>query len=86
MAKKKIVNIKTKFGCFDCAFESNAPEKGYTVTVPRLAGVVTCGKNLDEAKEMAKEAVELHCEGLLEDNLAEIKIFSKPKTFNCVSV
>ena len=35
------------------------------------------GKNLDEAKEMAKEAIELHCEGLFADNLAEVRVFDK---------
>lgn len=77
MSKKKIVNIKTKFGCFNCVFESNAPGKRYTITVPKLTGIVTCGENIDEAKKMVKEAIELHCDGLLEDNLAEIKVFTK---------
>lgn len=85
MAKKKIVNIKTKFGSFDCVFESNAPEKGYTITVPKLKGIVTCGENLNEARKMAKEAIELHCECLFADNLAEVKIFSRPRALNCVS-
>jgi predicted RNase H-like HicB family nuclease len=77
MTKKKIVNIKTRFGFFDCVFESNAPQKGYTVTVSKLKGVVTCGENLDEAKKMAKEAIELHCDGLFADNLAEVRVFDR---------
>lgn len=39
--KDKIIKVKTKFGDFDCWFESNQSEKGYTVTVPKLKGKVT---------------------------------------------
>ncbi len=77
---KNFISIKTRFGNFDCLFEKNTPEKGYTVTTPKLRGIVTFGKNLDEAKKMAKEAIELHCECLLADNLAEIRILPKYKT------
>jgi antitoxin HicB len=38
---------------------------GYTVLVPALPGVVTEGDTLEEALAMAKEAIELHIEGLL---------------------
>lgn len=40
------------------------PEGGYTVIVPALAGCVTYGKDLEEAKKMAKEAIELYLESL----------------------
>jgi antitoxin HicB len=40
------------------------PEGGYTVTVPSLPGCVTYGETLEEARAMAKEAVELHLESL----------------------
>ncbi len=40
------------------------PEGGYTVFVPLLPGCVTYGKNLSEAKKMAKEAMELYVESL----------------------
>ena len=39
-------------------------EGGYTVTVPSLPGCVTYGATLEEARAMAKEAVELHLESL----------------------
>ena len=42
------------------------PEGGYTVIVPSLPGCVTYGKDLDEAKEMAREAIELYIESLKE--------------------
>jgi len=40
------------------------PEGGYTVTVPSLPGCVTYGKSIEEAIEMAKEAIELYLESL----------------------
>jgi len=33
------------------------PEGGFTVTVPALSGCVTYGRNLTEAKKMARDAV-----------------------------
>ncbi|KKQ74000.1 MAG: hypothetical protein US96_C0044G0004 [Candidatus Woesebacteria bacterium GW2011_GWB1_38_5b] len=44
------------------------PEGGYTALVPALPGCVTYGKNLKEAKKMAKEAIELYLESLREHN------------------
>lgn len=38
------------------------PEGGYTVVVPTLPGCVTCGRTVDEALAMAKEAIELYVE------------------------
>jgi len=40
------------------------PEGGYTVTVPSLPGCVTYGKSIEEATEMAKEAIELYLKSL----------------------
>jgi predicted RNase H-like HicB family nuclease len=40
------------------------PEGGYTVTVPSLPGCVTYGKSIEEATEIAKEAIELYLESL----------------------
>jgi len=42
------------------------PEGGYTVNVPALPGCITFGANLDEAKQNAKEAIELYVESLKE--------------------
>lgn len=39
----------------------------YTVTVPALPGVVTQGDTIDEALVMAREAIELHISGLVDD-------------------
>ena len=39
----------------------------YGVTVPDLPGCFSAGRTLDEALAMAREAIELHLEGLIED-------------------
>jgi len=40
------------------------PEGGYTVNVPALPGCITYGETLEEAKDNAKEAIELYVESL----------------------
>ena len=40
------------------------PEGGYTVTVPSLPGCVTWGKDVAEAKAMAREAIDLYIEDM----------------------
>ena len=70
-------------GVFDCVFTPNYPEKGYTVTVPKMKGVVTFGDTEKEAMAMAQEAIELHCGCLLEKGFAEVRaksgVTAKPK-------
>jgi predicted RNase H-like HicB family nuclease len=39
----------------------------YGVSFPDFPGVVTAGKDLDDARAMAEDALALHIEGLLED-------------------
>jgi len=48
-------------------FFEPAPEGGYTATVPALPGCVTEGDTLEEAREMATDAIKCYCESLLED-------------------
>ncbi|MCL4534034.1 MAG: type II toxin-antitoxin system HicB family antitoxin [Bacteroidetes bacterium] len=44
------------------------PEDGsYTVTVPALPGIVTQGRDLEDAIGMAKDAIRCHIDGLLKD-------------------
>lgn len=40
------------------------PEGGYTVIVPTLPGCITYGKNLEEAKEMAMDAITVYLESM----------------------
>lgn len=42
------------------------PDGGYTVSVPSLPGCITFGNDIDEAIAMAKEAIELYIESLVE--------------------
>lgn len=42
----------------------------YTVTVPALPGIVTQGSTVEDAIEMAKDAIRTHVEGLLADGEA----------------
>jgi predicted RNase H-like HicB family nuclease len=42
----------------------------YGVSFPDFPGVVTAGKDLDDARAMADEALALHIEGMVEDGAA----------------
>jgi len=44
-------------------------DSSYGVSVPDLPGCITAGDTIDEALTMAKQAIELHLEGMLDDNL-----------------
>ena len=48
---------------YTAVFELNEDD-GYTVTVPALPGLVTEGKNLEEARTMAGDAIRCYIEGL----------------------
>jgi antitoxin HicB len=43
------------------------PDGGYTVLVPALPGCVTYGQSVEEAIEMAKDAIRGYVETLIED-------------------
>jgi predicted RNase H-like HicB family nuclease len=47
-----------------------APDSDYGVEFPDLPGCFTAGSTIDEAKEMAAEALRLHLDGLAEDGEA----------------
>ena len=40
---------------------------GYQVTVPLLPGLITYGRTLAEARQMARDAIRCHLEGLQKD-------------------
>ncbi len=50
---------------YEVVFDPNGA--GYTVTVPKLPGLVTEGGSLREAREMAKDAIRCYLEALLKD-------------------
>ncbi len=42
-------------------------QSDFGVSFPDFPGCITAGKNIDEAKDMAQEALTLHIQGMLED-------------------
>ncbi len=50
---------------YEAVFDPNGA--GYTVTVPKLPGLVTEGGSLKKAREMAKDAIRCYLEALLKD-------------------
>ena len=58
--------MATKEYSYTVFFEP-APEGGYIVTVPALSGLVTEGDTLEEAREMARDAIRAYLESLLKD-------------------
>ena len=40
------------------------PEGGFTVTVPALPGCITFGRDLEEAKKMVKDAIQVYLKSL----------------------
>lgn len=53
---------------FTVLFEP-AEEGGYIVMCPALPGLVSEGDTLDDARKMAKDAIQLYLESLLQDRL-----------------
>lgn len=45
------------------------PEGGFSVFVPELPSVSTQGETLEEARQMAREAIEVYLEVMREDGL-----------------
>jgi len=67
---------KEKIYNYEVIFEFNGDS--YTVTVPKLPGLVTEGNNLKEARLMAKDAIRCYLEALLKEKY----LISKSKTKN----
>lgn len=51
------------------AFIHKDEESDYTVTFPDFPGCITAGGTLDEARDMAREALPFHVEGLVQDGI-----------------
>ena len=43
------------------------PKSDFGVSFPDFPGCITAGKDIDEAKDMAQDALALHIQGMLED-------------------
>lgn len=59
--------MRTKHGRFNLLLRPE-PEGGFTAIVPALPGCVTHGRTLDEAKEMARDAIAGYIESLRKHN------------------
>ncbi len=72
--KKRYLSIKTRYGAHICTFDPDSERGGFVVTAKDVPGVVTCGKDLAEAKEMAKEALELMIETIAIESPASVPV------------
>jgi predicted RNase H-like HicB family nuclease len=52
------------------------PNSDFGVSFPDYPGCITAGRNIDEAKDMAQEALSLHIQGMIEDG-AQLPVPSK---------
>jgi predicted RNase H-like HicB family nuclease len=64
--------IKEKIYQYEAIFDPNGA--GFTVTVPKLPGLVTEGDNMKEARTMVKDAIRCYLEAILKE---ENSTFSK---------
>jgi len=58
--------IKSKKYSYTIIYEP-VKQGGYQVTIPLLPGLVTYGRNLEEAKTMARDAIKCYLESLQKD-------------------
>ena len=63
MGKK---NLKTREYSYTVVYEP-VKEGGYQVLVPLLQGLITYGRDFEEARAMARDAIRCHIEGLMKD-------------------
>lgn len=59
---------------YEVIFDPN--NAGYTVTVPKLPGLVTEGDSLKEAREMVKDAIRCYLEAILKEKAFSFQKFS----------
>ena len=78
MAKKK-----EKIYQYEVIFDAN--DGGYTVTVPKLPGLVTEGDTLKEAREMAKDAIRCYFEAVLKEKKLKQSSVKKEKVTVTIS-
>lgn len=55
---KKTLNIKTRYGSFECLFEPEKDMGGYVVEARNLPGGISWGRTKREAQKMIIEAIE----------------------------
>ena len=57
-------------------------EGGYTVVVPQLPGCISFGQTIEEAKNNAKEAINLHLENIKAHNKVNLKDIIQKTVFS----
>lgn len=83
ITKKRQLNVRTQKGIFQIELQTWDNESGYVVRVPALPEIVTGGSNIEEAKKMAREAIELCIE--CQENEHHTNIKSKRGSANLVT-
>ena len=63
---KKVKKVSTKEYLYTVVYEP-VKEGGFKVVVPFLPGLITYGRDLEEAREMARDAIRCHVSGLRKD-------------------
>lgn len=58
--------LKTNEYSYTVVYEP-AKEGGYQVSVPLLSGLVTYGRNFEESRKMARDAIRCYIEGLIKE-------------------
>lgn len=58
---------KEKIYEYEAIFDQNGA--GYTITVPKLPGLVTEGDNLKHSREMIKDAIKCYLEAILKEKV-----------------
>ncbi|OGN09936.1 MAG: hypothetical protein A3J46_03480 [Candidatus Yanofskybacteria bacterium RIFCSPHIGHO2_02_FULL_41_11] len=66
--KKNIYSIKTRNGTFKVRIWWDKNDKVYLVKGVNFPDVITFGSTVAKAKKMAKDALELYCECLLDED------------------
>lgn len=66
MAKTKKTTIIKNLYSFTVVYEPVGT--GYQATVPLLPGLVTYGRNFEEAKDLARDAIQCHLSAIKEDH------------------
>ena len=79
--KKQEIQVQTRYGKYRCLCLPDPDDNDYIVTIPSLTGVVTWGKNLQQVKKMAREAIELHLECLVARQLSQTKTAQRKRVF-----
>lgn len=66
-SQKKAFSIATRHGVYRAWIVRDAKSRTYRASAADLPGVLTFGTSLADAKRMVKDAIELHCDCLIEE-------------------